>query len=32
MISGATGALAVVMTGLVVTHGIEFLFATLILM
>lgn len=32
MISGATGALAVVMTGLVVTHGIEYLFATVILM
>jgi SulP family sulfate permease len=32
MISGATWALAVVMTSLVVSHGIEFLFATLILM
>ena len=32
MISGATGALAVVMTSLVVSHGVEFLFATLILM
>jgi sulfate permease, SulP family len=32
MISGATGALAVVMTSLVVTHGIEFLFAALVLM
>jgi len=32
MISGATGALAVVMTSLVVTYGIEYLFATLILM
>lgn len=32
MISGATGALAVVMTSLVLTHGVEFLFATLILM
>ncbi len=32
MISGATGALAVVMTSLVVTHGIEYLFATVVLM
>jgi SulP family sulfate permease len=32
MISGATGALAVVMTSLVVTYGVEYLFATLILM
>jgi SulP family sulfate permease len=32
MISGATGALAIVMTSLVVTHGLEFLFATLVLM
>lgn len=32
MISGATWALAVVMTSLVVTYGIEYLFATLILM
>jgi SulP family sulfate permease len=32
MISGATGALAVVMTSLVLTHGVEFLFATLVLM
>lgn len=32
MISGATGALAVVMTSLVVAHGIEYLFATVILM
>jgi len=32
MISGATGALAVVMTSLVVTYGIEYLFATLVLM
>ena len=32
MISGATWALAVVMTGLVVAHGVEFLFATLVLM
>lgn len=31
MISGATWAMAVVMTGLVVSHGIEMLFATLIL-
>ena len=32
MISGATGALAVVMVGLVVTHGVEYLFATVVLM
>jgi SulP family sulfate permease len=32
MISGATGALAVVMVSLVVQHGVEYLFATLILM
>ena len=32
MISWATGALAVVMTSLVMLHGIEYLFATLILM
>ncbi len=32
MISGATGALAVVMTSLVVTHGKEYLFATVVLM
>ena len=32
MISGATWALAVVMTSLVVTYGIEYLFATLVLM
>jgi SulP family sulfate permease len=32
MISGATGALAVVMVELVRTHGIEYLFATVILM
>ena len=32
MISGATWALAVVMTSLVVSHWIEFLFATLVLM
>ncbi|MBR9826279.1 MAG: SulP family inorganic anion transporter [Alphaproteobacteria bacterium] len=32
MISGATGALAVVMVGLVVNHGIEYLFATVVLM
>ena len=31
MISGATGAMAVVMTALVALHGIEFLFAALIL-
>jgi SulP family sulfate permease len=32
MISGATGALAVVMTSLVIEHGIEYLFATVVLM
>ncbi len=32
MISGATGALAVVMVSLVVTHGVEYLFATVVLM
>lgn len=32
MISGATGALAVVMVALVKTHGVEYLFATVILM
>ncbi len=32
MISGATGALAVVMTSLVTQHGVEYLFATVILM
>lgn len=32
MISGATGALAVVMVALVVEHGIEYLFATVVLM
>ena len=32
MISGATGALAVVMTSLVVSYGVEYLFATLVLM
>lgn len=32
MISGATGALAVVMVALVVQHGVEFLFATIVLM
>jgi sulfate permease, SulP family len=32
MISGATGALAVVMVSLVQTHGTEYLFATVILM
>jgi len=32
MISGATGALAVIMTGLVVLHGVEYLFAAVILM
>lgn len=32
MISGATGALAVVITSLVILHGSEFLFATVVLM
>ncbi len=32
MISGATGALAVVMVALVAAHGIEYLFATVVLM
>lgn len=32
MISGATGALAVVMVALVATHGVEYLFAAVILM
>lgn len=32
MISGATGALAVVMVSLVVQHGAEYLFATVVLM
>ncbi|OUR81176.1 sodium-independent anion transporter [Marinomonas sp. 42_23_T18] len=32
MISGATGALAVVMVALVANHGVEYLFATVILM
>ncbi|MEO6423203.1 MAG: SulP family inorganic anion transporter [Candidatus Nitrotoga sp.] len=32
MISGATGALAVVMVALVVLHGVEYLFATVVLM
>ena len=32
MVSGATGALAVVMVGLVVQHGVEYLFATVVLM
>lgn len=32
MISGATGALAVVMVALVVKHGVEYLFATVVLM
>lgn len=32
MISGATGALAVVMVSLVAQHGIEYLFATIVLM
>lgn len=32
MISGATGALAVVMVSLVVSHGVQYLFATVILM
>ncbi len=32
MISGATGALAVVMVALVVSHGVEYLFAAVVLM
>jgi sulfate permease, SulP family len=32
MISGATGSLAVVMVALVATHGVEYLFATVVLM
>ena len=32
MISGATGALAVVMVSLVVAHGVQYLFANVILM
>jgi len=32
MISGATGALAVVLVSLVAIHGIEYLFATLVMM
>lgn len=32
MISGATGALAVVMVALVAVHGVEYLFATVVLM
>lgn len=32
MISGATGALAVVMVSLVVSHGVDYLFATVVLM
>lgn len=32
MISGATGALAVVMVSLVMDHGVEYLFATVVLM
>ncbi len=32
MISGATGALAVVMVSLVLTHGVEYLFAAVVLM
>jgi len=32
MISGATGALAVVIVSLVINHGVEYLFATVILM
>ncbi len=31
MISGATGAMAVVMVGLVMTYGVEYLFATVVL-
>jgi sulfate permease, SulP family len=32
MISGATGSMAVVMVSLVVTHGVEYLFATVVLL
>ena len=32
MISGATGALAVVMVSLVASHGVQYLFATVVLM
>ena len=32
MVSGATGALAVVMVALVASHGVEYLFATVVLM
>ncbi|ORU93171.1 MAG: sodium-independent anion transporter [Cycloclasticus sp. symbiont of Poecilosclerida sp. N] len=32
MISGATGALAIVMVSLVATHGVQYLFATVVLM
>ncbi len=32
MISGATGAIAVVIVGLVISHGVEYLFAAVILM
>lgn len=32
MISGATGALAVVMVSLVADHGVEYLFITVVLM
>ena len=32
MISGATGALAVVMVSLVASHGIDYLFATVVIM
>jgi len=32
MISGAAGSLAVVMVALVVTHGVEYLFAAVVLM
>lgn len=32
MVSGATGSLAVVMVSLVMTHGVEYLFATVVLM
>jgi len=32
MISGATGALAVVMVALVATHGVDYLFATIVVM
>ena len=32
MISGATGAIAVVLAGLVIAHGVDYLFAAVVLM